>query len=501
MITAVPCRKVAKESVKKRLVKWLTCQLRRSEPLNDCGNVAGGGDEMREREKSKLLALALIVLFCLQEVWALGPADCNGVTVICLKSAPAKLDRAGATYILTQDIVSSSKGFDIATDNVTIDGQGHTLTYTTGSEGAGVYALDRKGITVKNLIVRKSGGWGTIVFLLGGAHSIVSNAVGSIAFLDSSNNVIRNNAVNGKLGIVAWHRKTGSNDNLIEHNTFVHDSKGRKVFDNFIDFAGSSNNVFTNNVVTLLNTVGSEIMQISHSHFNTFSNNKLTLTGTGMISVRDGSSSNLFENNEIYTTDQGFSIGQGDAGTGGPHHNTFKDNQILVDHYGVNLHSGSNSNTFETNFIVTEAASVKVQSSSGGDNQFLGNTIYSRNNQPFSSEKGFTKPIRFRNNIFYAVNRVAFHGSNMNIDSDHNLFYRRGGGDLILYLGTYYKSLGSYKQVSNRDLNSINADPLFVDIQNQDFRPRPGSPVCKAGEGKVEIGAFPCGDGTTSETQ
>jgi len=195
---------------------------------------------MKTVKESILLTATLTALFCLQEVYAFSPADCNGVTVICLKGSPATLGRRGATYLLTQDVVSSSDGFRITADNVTLDGQGHTLTYTTGTNGAGVYALDRKGITVKHLTLKRSGGWGAMGFLIGDNHSILSNTVGAIRFYDCSKSVIKDNIVNGGLVIHVWHTKSGSNDNLIEQNTFVYDNSAGNVIDNFINYSGSS---------------------------------------------------------------------------------------------------------------------------------------------------------------------------------------------------------------------------------------------------------------------
>jgi len=217
-----------------------------------------------------------------------------------------------------------------------------------------------------------------------------------------------------------------------------------------------------------------------------------------MISVRDGTSNNLFEDNEIHSTSQGFSIGQGSVGKGGPHHNTFKNNRIFADFNAVFLHVNSSDNTFTKNLIVANEGAVRLESNSGSNNQLLDNTIYSQNNRAFVTNG--TAPLRFRNNIFYSMNNVTLDSSNKSIDSDYNLFYRHGGGDLSRYLGTLFGSLEPYQKASNGDLNSISADPLLVDIQNNDFRPTAESPVCGAGEDGVDIGAFPC-SGAPSNTQ
>ena len=62
---------------------------------------------MKTLKESTLLATALTALCCLQGAYAAGPQHCNGVTVICLKKAPARLGRPGATYVVTQDVMSN----------------------------------------------------------------------------------------------------------------------------------------------------------------------------------------------------------------------------------------------------------------------------------------------------------------------------------------------------------------------------------------------------------
>jgi len=113
--------------------------------------------ENRRLKRAVFLLCALLVsLLFSQEIADAQTAApvCDGVTTICLSSAPALLDVAGATYLLTQDVTSTGDGYRIAADNVTLDGQGFTLTTAAGI-GFSVFSQDVDNATIKNLVVRR----------------------------------------------------------------------------------------------------------------------------------------------------------------------------------------------------------------------------------------------------------------------------------------------------------------------------------------------------------
>jgi hypothetical protein len=86
------------------------------------------------------------------------------------------------------------------------------------------------------------------------------------------------------------------------------------------------------------------------------------------------------------------------------------------------------------------------------------------------------------NNIFYltsADQKALKKGSNP-IASDHNIFYPEQDG-FIEISDTKYNKLDQLQQELKLDLNSLNSDPLFVDMYNDDFTIDNSSPAINAG--------------------
>ena len=77
-------------------------------------------------------------------------------------SGPGTLNKNGEYYRLTQDISASGTVFTISASNVTLDLNGHTITYNTSSRGAGI-VVNSSNNTVKN-------GW----ILQGSGRSVAS---------------------------------------------------------------------------------------------------------------------------------------------------------------------------------------------------------------------------------------------------------------------------------------------------------------------------------------
>ncbi|MFH1510260.1 MAG: right-handed parallel beta-helix repeat-containing protein [Candidatus Woesearchaeota archaeon] len=97
----------------------------------------------------------------------------------------------------------------------------------------------------------------------------------------------------------------------------------------------------------------------------------------------------------------------------------------------------------------------------------------------------YGKDAIIKNNIFYeAMNERSY------------TFYDGGNGIAdynLVYKAKYPSSPGAH------DL--LGVDPMFVDPNSDDFRPKDGSPACNGGEGGTYIGAFPCGTQAQSCSQ
>jgi len=119
---------------------------------------------------------------------------------------------------------------------------------------------------------------------------------------------------------------------------------------------------------------------------------------------------------------------------------------------------------------------------------------------------------RFINNIFSAPTSVArnpglmFRTGNAAVESDYNLFHLPLRGKTIIgkiaEINIYNQAettweadvsgstLEEWRKNSGQDSNSMAADPLFIDPENGDFRPGPGSPALGKGSGGSNIGAL-----------
>ena len=67
------------------------------------------------------------------------------------------------------------------------------------------------------------------------------------------------------------------------------------------------------------------------------------------------------------------------------------------------------------------------------------------------------------------------------VDSDFNIYYCKADNSLA------EKALNSLQKKDNSDLNSLATDPLFVDIENGDFRFKPDSPALEMGIKQIDI--------------
>ncbi len=64
--------------------------------------------------------------------------------------------------------------------------------------------------------------------------------------------------------------------------------------------------------------------------------------------------------------------------------------------------------------------------------------------------------------------------------SDYNCIYHSAGGTFMSYHGVM-RTLPEWKIASGQDANSINSDPLIVNVQTADFSLQAGSPCINAG--------------------
>ena len=115
------------------------------------------------------------------------------------------------------------------------------------------------------------------------------------------------------------------------------------------------------------------------------------------------------------------------------------------------------------------------------------------------------KTVRFVNNVFYRPcgpgkpNSVyLFRGDQIkDVVSDYNLFFSPFKRHKVAQVWTASNvprivgaDLKEWQGKSGHDKHSIQADPMFVDVEKGDFRLKPGSPAVGAGENGANIGAL-----------
>ena len=89
-----------------------------------------------------ILTVFAVVCLCVGTAWA--ETELTG---------PATLGKAGEYYRLSEDITVSGTAFTISGDNITLDLNGHTITYGTSSTGHGVNVSGVRNVTIKNGVI------------------------------------------------------------------------------------------------------------------------------------------------------------------------------------------------------------------------------------------------------------------------------------------------------------------------------------------------------------
>ena len=181
--------------------------------------------------------------------------------------------------IITQDTVldhdllnCSGNGLVIGADNITLDGNGHTISGALAEETYGIYSNGKSGINIRNCIITN--------FDLGMRFDSVSNST-------IANNLIMNNTDGAFL--------YGSSSNVF-HGNIVSGNKN----------SGLSMYVYSNNNTIFNNTIsnnGENGFQMLASYYNTFFNNTLNNNVVGFYLSTAASCNTFFDNLVVNNVD------------------------------------------------------------------------------------------------------------------------------------------------------------------------------------------------------
>ncbi len=176
------------------------------------------------------------------------------------------LSVAGEYYNLTQNVNSSSTCFNITANNITLDGNGYTVNYTTGpTAGYGVNVTSKNNITIKNLNIIQGNS------SVPNAHAIYASSI--------TNSNITNNTITASGYMSSSAYIYSSSLNTISDNTI---SSGTA---NAVNINAGGSNTFVNNIIS---TSGGDAygVLIYLSNSNAFANNTVTTTAGLSYGIR-----------------------------------------------------------------------------------------------------------------------------------------------------------------------------------------------------------------------
>jgi len=201
------------------------------------------------------------------------------------------LGEANKVYTLQNDIITNETCFTITADNVTLDGNGKTVTGDRTSGTYGVYATGRLNLTIKNMnITNFSRG----VFFDGGVNNslvenntVNNNSQNGIRLHSSSNNNLTNNIVNGNDNQGIYIFASSTNNQLI--NNIANSNNDQGIF----ILSSSNNNQLINNIANSNNDQGIFILSSSN---NNLTNNIASNNSQNGIFLQSGSNNQLTNN-------------------------------------------------------------------------------------------------------------------------------------------------------------------------------------------------------------
>jgi len=156
-----------------------------------------------------LFVLVLVVFFLVLMLFSLlqwNKSKITGAVVYEDISTCRELNESNTVYRLTTDVSSAGTCFNVTNNSITIDCQGHKITYGTGTgTHYGVYS-DRDSIVIKNCTITTSS---------------TTDTTYGIYLRDSSHNVIESvNASYNQMGIFLDHvTSTNISDTITNHNS------------------------------------------------------------------------------------------------------------------------------------------------------------------------------------------------------------------------------------------------------------------------------------------
>lgn len=192
------------------------------------------------------------------------------------------LNISGETYVLTGDVDASATAFSVDADNVTFDGNGHTITFAQNTAGSGILSSVKNGTVIKNVTINQM-------------NKSVASAYG-ICLVDCDNVSILNATVDVYKGAGIYAKSASSYVNIRDCNI---SSNTHGIF------AADSQYIMVNE--STLNSTKTNSIRLSNSGYCNFSGCECNSANIG-INLNSGSNNNTFTDC-IVSTVVGDSIG------------------------------------------------------------------------------------------------------------------------------------------------------------------------------------------------
>lgn len=405
-------------------------------------------------------------------------------------------------YVLGQNVSASETCFSIRASNVTLNGNGKTITV---SAGEAVEVAHYSGTAPTNVVVKNfSSSDGVRTY--GDAVSTVTFenlTVSGITVYGSDDVTIRNNTVGqGGINVNDADNNWPPRRPVISGNTITGGSVNTKIL---LEVAGGKYHPcpridakVTNNTVTSTRndpppeaTAGVRVRCATHT---TFTGNTIRSTGTTIgLYIRDEADHGLYENNVFWTnTQEAFRSASGNVDKTYPAHNTFRNNIFRSDQGTSNFFQGiGGSNTFTNNLFWANTTANGGTITAAG-NTYDHNTFYNARGGAQYMNFGSGSADTFTNNIFVSAGArvLQFDGySASRFNGNHNLYYQTNQSTIV----AHSQNLAQWQQATSAagsadDAQSLSSDPKFVNVSAGNFGLQSTSPAIGAGSNGSTIG-------------
>jgi len=315
------------------------------------------------------------------------------------------LDQEGHTYVLEDDVGSSGTCFAIGADNVTLDCDGHTITYAQAETGYGINITSHSNAIVRdcNIVQGNSSNNDSFgVYLFGGSIG---------------NNIFDNNITTYGLDGVPIRLLSGCSNNYFGEN-ILHSTQSHG-----IQFQSADYNTAWNNMIYVDGPSGNGIISM-YSTGNNLTGNSIVTVGDNVIGISlSHESGDIVSGNTVSTNG---SDSRGVYLEGSSESNTVISNNIITTSGAGTYLTGSTDNNFVSNNISSTSGPGVFFYGAADGNNFTSNIISSTNY--FGAEISSTGGITFVNNSISSTNsigvRMAYDGginfTNNNISSTNS---------------------------------------------------------------------------------